>query len=142
MRPEDVRTHIDKATGRGASVGGKSHLRNTKIPINSNPETPPLAPLMPFDTTARTDWAIPFSFEDYLETARLDRSRSAPSQTWIYCGKPAENIGSDRQGFDDEAIIKYASRLSALSYLHRFHVQQIKIDKSFVQGITEDNDKA
>ncbi len=27
----------------------------------------PQAPLMPFDATARTPWAVPFAFEDYLE---------------------------------------------------------------------------
>jgi hypothetical protein len=27
----------------------------------------PKVPLMPFDATARTPWAVPFAFEDYLE---------------------------------------------------------------------------
>ncbi len=27
----------------------------------------PAAPLMPFDATARSDWAIPFAFDDYLQ---------------------------------------------------------------------------
>ncbi len=27
----------------------------------------PQAPLMPFDATARTPWAVPFAFDDYLE---------------------------------------------------------------------------
>jgi len=30
-------------------------------------DTLPLAPLIPFDATARTAWAIPFGFDDYLE---------------------------------------------------------------------------
>ena len=54
-------------------IGGMPPAAETVLPesmhdaSNAKPEAPLLAPLMPFDATGRTNWAIPFAFDDYLE---------------------------------------------------------------------------
>ena len=84
-------------------------LHNTKSSIDSKPETPPLAPLMPFDATARTGWAIPFAFEDYLELLDWTGRAVHPHKR----GFIAENRPKilDRLGFDGETFAAYASRM-------------------------------
>jgi REP element-mobilizing transposase RayT len=69
----------------------------------------PQAALMPFDATSQTLWAVPFSFEDYLELVdwtgraiRLDKRGHIPS------GHPKI---LDRVGIDGERFIAYSERL-------------------------------
>jgi hypothetical protein len=69
----------------------------------------PRAPLMPFDATSQTPWAVPFAFEDYLELVdwtgraiRSDKSGQIPS------GHPKI---LDRLGIDAERFIGYSERL-------------------------------
>jgi REP element-mobilizing transposase RayT len=79
--------------------------------LRSEVDTPilPQAALMPFDATSQTLWAVPFSFEDYLELVdwtgraiRLDKRGHIPS------GHPKI---LDRVGIDGERFIAYSERL-------------------------------
>jgi hypothetical protein len=69
----------------------------------------PRAPLMPFDATSRTPWAIPFVFEDYLELVdwtgramRSDKRGHIPEEHPVIL---------DRLGIDPERFIGYSERL-------------------------------
>ena len=69
----------------------------------------PEAPLMPFDATGRTAWAIPFAFEDYLELVDwTGRAVHPAKKSHIAAGRP--NI-LDRIGVDGAVFIGYATRL-------------------------------
>ena len=79
--------------------------------VAAEPDAQPLpqAALMPFDATSGVPWAVPFSFEDYLELVdwtgraiRSDKSRHISS------GQP-KILG--RLGIDGERFIGYSERL-------------------------------
>jgi len=66
----------------------------------------PVAPLMPFDATARNDWAIPFAFGDYLELVEtLGRCVHPRKRGHMPEHTPAliERLGMDRDGFINSA---------------------------------------
>jgi len=69
----------------------------------------PQAPLLPFDASGRTPWAIPFDFQDYLElvdwTGRAIRDDKRGA---IPAGKPKI---LDRLGVDADTFITHANRL-------------------------------
>jgi len=77
--------------------------------VESDEVALPQAPLMPFDATGRTEWAIPFAFEDYAElldwTGRILRSKKkgfiASTQPKIF----------ERIGMDCGAFIDFSTRL-------------------------------
>lgn len=85
-----------------------------KAPVLCVTETvavePPLpqASLMPFDATGRTEWAIPFSFEDYTElvdwTGRVLRS----AKKGVIASTQPKIL--DRIGVDGEAFIEFSTR--------------------------------
>jgi REP element-mobilizing transposase RayT len=69
----------------------------------------PQSALMPFDAAAKTPWAIPFAFADYLDlvdwTGRAIRS---DKRGYIPSGHP---LILDRLGIDPEQFIRYSERL-------------------------------
>lgn len=69
----------------------------------------PKVPLMPVDATARTPWAVPFAFEDYLELVDwTGRSLRTDKHSHIEVGTPRI---LDRLHIDGEHFIGYADRL-------------------------------
>ncbi|WP_089727172.1 hypothetical protein [Candidatus Thiosymbion oneisti] len=69
----------------------------------------PQAPLMPFDATARTPWAVPFAFEDYLELVDwTGRALRADKSGYIEAREPKILT---RLGIDGEQFIGYSERL-------------------------------
>jgi hypothetical protein len=78
--------------------------------MSAVPKAPlPQAPLMPFDATGRTEWAIPFAFEDYLELVDWTGRAVNPSKKGaIAAGQP--NI-LERIGGDGETFITLATHL-------------------------------
>ncbi|WP_133511609.1 transposase [Candidatus Thiosymbion oneisti] len=69
----------------------------------------PQAPLMPFDATARTPWAVPFAFEDYLELVDwTGRALRADKAGYIEAREPKILV---RLGINGEQFIGYSKRL-------------------------------
>jgi hypothetical protein len=69
----------------------------------------PKVPLMPFDATARTPWAVPFAFEDYLELVDwTGRALRSDKRGHIEAQTPRI---LDRLNIDGERFIGYADRL-------------------------------
>jgi len=69
----------------------------------------PQVPLMPFDATARTPWAVPFAFEDYLELVDwTGRALRADKPGYIEAREPKILA---RLGIDGERFIGYSERL-------------------------------
>ncbi len=67
------------------------------------------APLMPFDATAQTPWAVPFAFEDYLEL--VDWTGWALRTDKTGCIEKREPEILARLGIDGERFIGFAERL-------------------------------
>jgi hypothetical protein len=67
----------------------------------------PQAPLMPFDATGRTEWAIPFAFDDYLELVDWTGRAVHPAKSSIAAGQPKI---LDLIGVNGEAFIAFATR--------------------------------
>ncbi len=69
----------------------------------------PQAPLMPFDATAKTPWAVPFAFADYLELVDwTGRALRADKPGYIEAREPKILV---RLGIDGERFISSAERL-------------------------------
>ncbi len=69
----------------------------------------PQAPLMPFDATARTPWAVPFAFDDYMELVDwTGRALRADKPGYIEARQPEILT---RLGIDGERFIDYSERL-------------------------------
>jgi hypothetical protein len=69
----------------------------------------PQAALMPYDATAQTPWAVPFSFEDYLELVDwTGRAILSDKRGHIPAGHPKI---LDRLGIDPQRFIGYSERL-------------------------------
>jgi len=69
----------------------------------------PRAPLMPFDATGRTEWAIPYAFDDYLELVDwLGRAVHPAKRGRIPSDRPKILV---RLGMDAEALAEESSRL-------------------------------
>ncbi|WP_165742251.1 transposase [Candidatus Thiosymbion oneisti] len=67
------------------------------------------APLMPFDATAQTPWAVPFAFEDYLELVDwTGHALRADKSGYIEAREPKILA---RLGIDGEQFIGYSERL-------------------------------
>lgn len=68
----------------------------------------PQAPLMPFDATGRTEWAIPFAFEDYAELVDwTGRTLRSGKKGFIASTQPKI---LERIGVDGEAFIAFSTR--------------------------------
>ena len=80
---------------------------STDVKNSDTPKTE--APLMPFDATARSEWAIPFAYQDYLELVDWSGRAVHPTKR----GAIPPNIPPilQRLGFDGEAFIRYGHRL-------------------------------
>jgi REP element-mobilizing transposase RayT len=69
-------------------------------------EALPRAPLMPFDATGRTEWAIPYAFDDYLELVDwLGRAVHPAKKGRIPPDRPKilARLGMDAEGLAEEA---------------------------------------
>lgn len=101
---EDLQEHSVPDAISGAEAIDGDPLQS-EVAVKSLPQ----APLMPFDATGRTSWAIPFAFEDYLELVdwagraiRFDkRGHISEHQPKIL----------KRLGVDGDPFINYADRL-------------------------------
>jgi REP element-mobilizing transposase RayT len=69
----------------------------------------PKIPLMPFDATARTPWAVPFAFEDYLELVDWT-GRALRSDKRGHIAEQHPRI-LDRLNIDSERFLSHADRL-------------------------------
>jgi len=69
----------------------------------------PPAPLMPFDATGRTPWAIPFDFRDYLELVDWTGRAIRPEKRGFIPEKTPEILG--RLGIDARPFIEYSGRM-------------------------------
>jgi len=94
-----------------STAKGIASILNCEKHLSRKSETQalPKAPLLPFDATGDTPWAVPFAFDDYLEmvdwTGRAIRSDKSG---FIAAQQP--KILS-RLGIDGERFIEYADRL-------------------------------
>lgn len=71
--------------------------------------TLPQAPLMPFDATGRTEWAVPFAFDDYLELVDWTGRAMHPTKKGSIAASQPKIL--DRIGVDGAAFISFATRL-------------------------------
>ena len=58
------------------------------------PEPLPQAPLMPFDATGRTAWAVPFGFEEYVALVEWTGRLVHPAKRRLYPGQAAAHPGA------------------------------------------------
>lgn len=74
-------------------------------PAQAAPASGPLpqAPLMPFDATGRTAWAVPFAFEDYVALVEWTGRQVHPAKRGCIPGKQPPILA--RMGIDGEAFI-------------------------------------
>ena len=64
---------------------------------------------MPFDATGRTEWTIPFAFDDYLELVDWTGRAVHPTKTGSIGASQPKIL--DRIGIDGAAFITFATRL-------------------------------
>jgi REP element-mobilizing transposase RayT len=107
--PEDSDfTSLQQRLGRSPAVG--EPLGPEKEEGRKDADGPlPRAPLMPFDATGRTAWAIPYAFDDYLELVDwLGRAVHPAKKGRIPPDRP-KILG--RLGLDAEALAAESGRL-------------------------------
>ncbi|NMM36117.1 MAG: transposase [Glaciimonas sp.] len=68
----------------------------------------PQAPLMPFDATGRTAWAIPFAFEDYVELVDWTGRALQPKKKGMIAAHQPKIL--ERIGVDGPAFIDFSTR--------------------------------
>jgi len=69
----------------------------------------PPAPLMPFDATGRTPWAIPFDFRDYLELVDWTGRAIRPDKRGFIPENAPKILG--RLGIEPRQFIEYSGRM-------------------------------
>jgi len=69
----------------------------------------PQAPLVPFDATGQTPWAVPFAFDDYLELVDWTGRALRPDKRGHIDARQPRIL--DRLGIDGVQFIGYANRL-------------------------------
>jgi len=107
-RPEDSDyTSIQQRLGREPEQGDEGGEEAECY--RDGVEPLPRAPLMPFDATGRTTWAIPYAFDDYLALVDwLGRAVHPAKRGRIPPDRPKI---LERLGMDAEALAEEASRL-------------------------------
>ncbi|WP_089729633.1 transposase [Candidatus Thiosymbion oneisti] len=84
-------------------------LNGERLRPEAETQVLPPAPLMPFDATAQTPWAVPFAFEDYLELVDwTGRALRADKPGYIEAREPKILV---RLGIDGERFVGYSERL-------------------------------
>lgn len=82
----------------------------TRARLGDVPEVPlPQAPLMPFDATGRTAWAIPFAYVDYLELVDWTGRALHPKKKGSIAGYQPKIL--ERIGVDGSALIAFSTSL-------------------------------
>jgi len=94
-------------------VSGKDEPEDVERPKReSDPsrihDLPP-APLMPFDATGRTPWAIPFDFRDYLELVDWTGRAIRPEKRGFIPENAPKILG--RLGIEPRQFIEYSGRM-------------------------------
>ena len=106
--PEEVGSEVgsqETATVKGPDAT----LDGERLRPEAETRVLPQAPLMPFDATAQIPWAVPFSFEDYLELVdRTGRALRTDKAGYIEGREPKILV---RLGIDGERFIGYSERL-------------------------------
>jgi hypothetical protein len=69
----------------------------------------PQAPLMPFDATGRTPWAVPFAFEDYLQLLDWTGRAIRPDKRGHIDAAQPKILA--RLGIDGEAFLRHAGHM-------------------------------
>ena len=72
------------------------------------PAVPPQAPLMPFDATGRTPWAVPFALQDYVELVEWTGRQVHPAKRGAIAARQPEILA--RMGIDADVFIELSSR--------------------------------
>jgi REP element-mobilizing transposase RayT len=102
-------TSIQQRVGRGPARVEGPEAASGEGPSGDPVEALPRAPLMPFDATGRTDWAVPYAFDDYLEL--VDWLGRAVHPAKRGCIPPDRPKILDRLGMDAEVLAQEASLL-------------------------------
>jgi REP element-mobilizing transposase RayT len=107
--PEDSDyTSLQQRLGQAPSAEGPP-ATDTEEGQGAGAEPLPCEPLMPFDATGRTGWAIPYAFDDYLELVDwLGRAVHPAKKGRIPSGHPKILA---RLGLDAEALAAESGRL-------------------------------
>jgi len=84
-------------------------LDGERLQSETETQVLPEAPLMPFDATAQTPWAVPFAFEDYLELVDWTGRVLRENKPGYIEGREPKILA--RLGIDGEQFISYSERL-------------------------------
>jgi hypothetical protein len=87
---------------------GPQEPQEPQEPQGPAPEPLPQAPLMPFDATGRTAWAVPFAFEDYVALVEWTGRLVHPAKRGRIPDKQPPILA--RMGIDGEAFIALSAR--------------------------------
>jgi len=96
---------------RGASTSDhpvEPETAATGEKVSGKPDCSP-APLMPFDATGRTPWAIPFDFRDYLELVDWTGRAIRPDKRGFIPEITPKILG--RLGIEPQQFIEYSGRM-------------------------------
>jgi hypothetical protein len=105
----EPRADVDSETAGTGAEPGEGAVDAAPLQAESELAPLPQAPLMPFDATGRTPWAIPFAFEDYLELVDWTGRAIRPDKRGHIDAAQPKIL--DRLGIDGEAFISQAGRL-------------------------------
>jgi hypothetical protein len=106
---DEAGSEVSSSEQATASPAPSAALEGETLRPEDEAQALPKVPLMPFDATARTPWAVPFAFEDYLELVDwTGRALRSDKRGHIEAGAPRI---LDRLHIDGERFIGYADRL-------------------------------
>jgi REP element-mobilizing transposase RayT len=107
--PETVEAEITATERLPADASATAALEGETLRSEDETQALPKVPLMPFDATARTPWAVPFAFDDYLELVDwTGRALRSDKRGHIDARQPRILA---RLNIDGEQFISYADRL-------------------------------
>ena len=107
--PETLDAEISAPEGSPADGSPSAVLEGETLRSEDETRALPKIPLMPFDATAQTPWAVPFAFEDYLELVDWT-GRAVRSDKRGHIEARLPRI-LDRLNIDGERFLGYANRL-------------------------------